>query len=77
MKTILIILSIFILGYAWERDTTGIPIIIVQNRFDNMWSDTLKDTCTCYNKFNGKEWNVIKENSYTLPYPQFLIFKEE
>jgi len=77
-RIVLIILSIFVLGYGWERDTIGIPIIIIQNRFDNMWSDTLRDTCICYNKFNGKEWNVIKrKNSYTLPYPQFLIFKEE
>ena len=73
MKTILIILSIFIMSYG--QDTTA--IIILNNRFDNAWTDTLRDTCIAFNKCNGKFWEIIKtKKGYTLPYPQFLIFEE-
>lgn len=78
MKTILLILSIFILGHGFEHDTSGIPIIIVNNRFDNAWSDTIRDTCLCFHIMDGKNWKIkYKRNETRLPYPQFLIFKED
>ena len=75
----LLLLYIFIIGvYAFEADTSGIPITIVNNRFDNAWSDTTRDTCLCYHIMDGKNWKIVKKRNETrLPYPQFLIFKEE
>lgn len=75
----LILLYIFIIGvYGFEADTSGIPIIIVNNRFDNAWSDTTRSTVIHYKK-TGNQWYILKDKNtdYFLPYPQFLIFKEE
>jgi len=77
MKTILLILSIFIMGYAFEYDSTGIPILIIEKRFDNFWSDTTRDTCICYHIADGKNWKIVYEKYETrLPYPQYLIVRD-
>jgi len=50
MKTILIILSIFILGYGFEYDSTGagIPIMIIHNRAYGMVIDTSYEVCCAH-----------------------------
>jgi len=52
--------------------------LIIEKRFDNMWSDTTRDTCICYHIMDGRNWKVVyKQNETRLPYPQYLIIKEE
>jgi len=81
MKSVIILVILFVVGCwgevgAFEADTNGIAIVIIQNRFDNAWSDTIRDTCICYHIMDGKNWKIVhKKYEKRLPYPQFLIIE--
>jgi hypothetical protein len=60
--------------FSFKADSTGIPILIIEKRFDNMWSDTVRDTCICFHCMDGKNYKVIKKDSETVyPMNQYLI----
>ncbi|MCP3682204.1 MAG: hypothetical protein GY861_05875 [bacterium] len=65
MKHLVLILAMAAALYSYEYDTTGIPILILERRCDNMFTDTLKDTCLCYHNMDPLYWKILYRDKST------------